>query len=238
MLPVNSVQLCLELLAQEHAAKVQELEAHCAQAEDEARQAKENEALATQKLELAQNHVGDMVPNVVMVGNCGTGKSTCMEKLSGTTGLAGDSMIAITKLHNRLPAKDGSFCIVDTPGQNALTDRMQDNLQVAMALNQGPVSLMLITTKADNRLEEVVEHVEKYIERFIDFVEVICILVTCMDQPGRQWSEKDCRDILSDQFGLNKVIFSGLDTSGEQLIQSVRAELVEPRTFDVAGGGA
>jgi hypothetical protein len=55
-----------------------------------------------------------------------------------------------------------------------------------------------------------------------------------MDKPGLQWSEKDCRDAFSDQYGVTKVIFTGFDTTGEQLIQSVRAELVvEPRTFDI-----
>merc|ERR1719424_638211 len=137
-------------------------------------------------------------------------------------------MNAVTRAQKRLPAKDGSFCIVDTPGQNPLKDALQDNLQVAMALNQGPVSLMLITTKADIRLEDVVEQLDKYMERFVDFLDIVCVMVTCMDKPGRQWSEKDCRDALNDQFGVTKVIFTGLDTSAETLIHGVRSELVEP----------
>lgn len=174
------------------------------------------------------------LPSVIMIGDCGTGKSTAVERMSGVGNLASDSATAATKHQRRLTARNGAFCIVDTPGQNALKDRLADNIEVAMALNQGPVSLLLCTTKADVRLESVVEQVEKYVERFIDFSDIICIMVTHMDVGGHQWTQEECRRALKDQYEITKVVFTGKATDGDELVQRVRAECVTiPRDFSI-----
>merc|ERR1711976_365216 len=112
------------------------------------------------------------------MGDCGTGKSTVVEKMSGRTGLSSNSKTSHSHHQLRVTSMNGRFCIVDTPGQNALKGALEDNMEVAMALNGGPVSLLLLTVKAEPRLEAVIEQAEKYCERFVEFSDLFCICVT------------------------------------------------------------
>lgn len=109
---------------------------------------------------------------------------------------------------------------------------LQDNVEVMLALNSGPVSLMLFTAKASTRMEAVVKQVEEYLERFIDFADLACILITHMDQE-REWSEEQVTDTLNEHFGTIKVIFSGTSTTSSELCDSVNSQLATPRKFDI-----
>jgi len=133
-----------------------------------------------------------------------------------------------------LPSLCSRFNSVDTPGGDALEGALEDNMEVMKALNGGPVSLMLLTAKAEKRIEQVKKQVEEYMERFIDFSDIACLLITHMDVPGRTWTEEEICDHLNQYFGGNlKVVFSGRDTSGEQLCDAIYSKLAAPRDFSI-----
>ena len=75
------------------------------------------------------------IPYVVFVGNCGAGKSTLVEKLTGLKGLSSDSDVSFTKMRKHFWVPDKSLMIADTPGSNPMTEKMEHNIQIASALN-------------------------------------------------------------------------------------------------------
>ena len=96
-------------------------------------------------------------PYVVLLGDVGTGKSTIVEKVSNVTNLASDGDTSVTKSSTVFWSIDGSLLIADTPGSNAIEDKLKHNLGIAGALNYLPVSKMFILVKAETRLDSVVE---------------------------------------------------------------------------------
>ena len=74
-------------------------------------------------------------PYVVLVGNCGAGKSTIVEKLTGIEGRSASAALSFTKNSEFFWVPDKSLMIADTPGSNPLTDKLEHNLQIAHAFN-------------------------------------------------------------------------------------------------------
>ena len=121
---------------------------------------------------------------------------------------------------------DWSMIISDTPGCNSIEDQLEHNQQVAAALNYMPVSRILITVKADIRLANVMSVVEKFDERLMEFPdEVVGVLVTHMDRVSWESSELETR--IKDGFGIECVLFSGKDTSGQILLGMIKSICVK-----------
>ena len=139
---------------------------------------------------------------VVLIGDVGTGKSTIVEKLCGVQDRSSDSS---TLFHTT----DRRLIISDTPGTNAMTDKVSHNNQVAMALNYMPVSKILIVVKADTRIDNVVDDVRKYAKQFMDLdMGVIGVLVTHMDTVP--WNMENLVRSLDAELGVNSAVFSGI----------------------------
>ena len=66
-------------------------------------------------------------------------------------------------------APGGELIVNDTPGSNAMRDKLEHNMQIAAALNYSAVSRILIVVKADTRIDTTVDHIRKgrfYLIRF------------------------------------------------------------------------
>lgn len=173
-------------------------------------------------------------PVVIMVGDCGTGKSTAVEKMTGVPGLAGHGSTSHTRHQNRLPSRCNNFIVVDTPGGNPMEGELEDNMEMVKALNSEAVSLLLCSAKAQVRIEQMVRQVEEYFERFIDFSELVCFLITHMDEVKVQWTQEALQQKFKTHFGGTvKVVFSGKHTSSDQLCADVGSKLAAPRRFDI-----
>ena len=121
-------------------------------------------------------------PYVVLLGDVGTGKSTIVEKVSNVTNLASDGDTSVTKSSTVFWSIDGSLLIADTPGSNAIEDKLKHNLGIAGALNYLPVSKVFILVKAETRLDSVVDNIRKYSDRFVEFdPDILGVLITHMD---------------------------------------------------------
>ena len=81
------------------------------------------------------------VPYVVMVGDVGTGKSTVVEKLTQVTGRSSDASESFTKTSGAFWTPEGNLIINDTPGSNALREKVEHNVWIAAALNYMEVSM-------------------------------------------------------------------------------------------------
>ncbi len=147
-------------------------------------------------------------PYAVLVGDVGSGKSTVVEKVTGTRGRSSDSDTSVTRTTEYFSTPDGSLLISDTPGANSMSDKLQHNAEIAGALNFSPPSKMLITVKAEPRLDNVVGGVRKYGERFLELPEtVIGVLVTHMDQVP--WSKARFEQVLEQELGMSGVVCTG-----------------------------
>ena len=159
-------------------------------------------------------------PYIVLLGDVGTGKSTILEKLTGVKGKSSDANESFTKTSTVLWVPDGSLIVSDTPGSNALKDKLEHNVEIAGALNFRPVSRMFIVVKAETRIDNVVDNVRKYADRFLELpMDVVGVLVTHMDMVD--WTEKEFIPRIEDELGIDTVVFSRISTKPEALLRSI-----------------
>ena len=93
-------------------------------------------------------HHGDF-QYVVLVGDVGSGKSTVGEKLTGVEGRSSDSSTSFTTEMAVFQTRDGGLEVADTPGSNAMRDKLSHNTEIASALNYADVSRILLVVKAE-----------------------------------------------------------------------------------------
>lgn len=159
-------------------------------------------------------------PYIVLLGDVGTGKSTIVEKLTGVKGRSSDANESFTKTSACFWVSDGSLIVSDTPGSNALKDKLEHNISIARALNFRPVSRIFIVVKAEPRIDNVVDNVRKYADRFLELpMDVVGVLVTHMDKVD--WTKEDFTPRIVDELGIDTVVFSRLSTKPETLLQSI-----------------
>ena len=144
----------------------------------------------------------------VLIGDVGTGKSTIVEKLCGVQNRSFNSSVSFTRESKLFRTPDHRLIISDTPGTNAMRDKLAQNCQVAVALNYAPVSKILIVVKADTRMDNVVDDVRKYAEQLGDLdIGAIGVLVTHMDTV--RWDRQNFIRCLDSELGINAAVFSG-----------------------------
>ena len=178
---------------------------------------------------------GEM-PYVVLIGNVGAGKSTLVEKVTGKTGMSSAASTSVTKISDPNLSVDSSLIICDTPGTNSITDQLSSNVEIARALNFMPVNLLLITVKADVRIESVAKGLREYMECFLpeDFpIELIGFCITHMDTVI--WVEEELTRCLKSDLGIEKVICSFPEKKRRTLIQEIKDECLmnQPVSIDI-----
>ena len=161
-------------------------------------------------------------PYVVLLGDVGTGKSTVVEKLTGESGRSSDASLSFTRSSEVFCVADGSMIIADTPGSNALDDKLERNVWIAGALNYKPVSRIFIVVKAEARIDSVMRNVRKYADSFLELpIDVVAVLVTHMDLPEVRWSEDDFTSGINNELAINVVLFSSIETASEKLVRDI-----------------
>ena len=173
-------------------------------------------------------------PYVILIGNVGAGKSTLVEKVTGVTGISSAASTSVTKASCVSESVDGSLIICDTPGTNSITDQFNSNLEVARALNLMPVNLVLITVKADVRIESVAKVIREYLECFLpeDFpIELIGFCITHMDTVI--WVKEELNHYLKSDLGVEKVIFSFPEKGRRALIQEMKDECLKNQPVQI-----
>ena len=71
------------------------------------------------------------VPYIVLIGDVGSGKSTIVEKITGREGRSSNSDTSFTKTSQAFWVSDKSMKICDTPGSNAMDDKLNHNVWIA-----------------------------------------------------------------------------------------------------------
>jgi len=161
-------------------------------------------------------------PYAIFIGDVGSGKSTIVEKLTGEEGLGSDASQSVTRSFELYWSFDFRLLVGDTPGSNPMTDKLGHNMEIAHGLNFHKVSKMFMTVAAQTRIDQTVDMVTKYFERFLALeqaLDVMGVMVTHMDTV--KWSEAECRAAMDNELGLDTVLFSSLDKSAETLLDEV-----------------
>ena len=174
-------------------------------------------------------------PYIVLIGDVGSGKSTILEKLTGTNDKSSGSDESYTEHAEVYESFDGHLLIGDTPGSNPMAAKFESNLQIAHAMNFSPVTCLLIVVKADTRIDNVIWRVREYAERFLpaDFpAEMIGVCVTHMDTV--QWEKPQLIRHLHGQLGIESVVTSALDTTGSTLSQELQEECKRKRPTKIS----
>jgi len=168
---------------------------------------------------------------VVMLGDVGMGKSTIVEKVAGVTGLSSCADESFTNYSVVGVSPCNRLQMIDTPGGNPIKEKLEHNMWIAHALNYAPVSSILLTVKADLRIDNTVDWVRNYAERFQDAWELLTIVVTHMDTV--QWNDTRFRTCLETELGLDSVIFVGKDTPGASIVTSILEHCKSPQLFSI-----
>ena len=159
-------------------------------------------------------------PYVVLLGDVGTGKSTVAEKLTKREGRSSNASEGHTKASQVFWVPDGTLIVADTPGSNALRDKLEHNVQIAAAINFRHVSRIFIVVKAETRIDTVVDNVRKYADCFLELpMDVVGVLVTHMDVVD--WREIDFTPRIKDELGIATVVFSCIITDHQTLKKSI-----------------
>ena len=159
---------------------------------------------------------------VVLLGDVGSGKSTVVEKLTGRTGRSSDANESWTKTAESFWSKDKSLIIADTPGSNAMKEKLEHNIWIAHALNFMPVSKILIAVKAETRIDNVADNIRKYSDTFMEIpLDAVAVLVTHMDTVDASYKKK-CAEMIEDELGFSEILFSSRDTSAKTLQRDIQ----------------
>ena len=161
-----------------------------------------------------------LVPYVVFLGDAGTGKSTIVEKLTGETERSSNDSESFTRSSEAFIVPDGRLIVADTPGSNSRKDKVENNIWIARALNFQPVSRIFIVSKAQPRIDSVIDNVCKYADNFVALpFDVLGVLVSHMDLV--EWKEEDFMSAIDDELGIDAVIFSQYNTKAESLLPKI-----------------
>ena len=171
-------------------------------------------------------------PYVVLLGDVGTGKSTLVQKLTKREGRNSNVNASFTKASEVFWVPDGSLIVADTPGSNPLKEKLEHNVQIAAAINFRPFSRILIVVKAETRIDNVVDNVRKYADRFLELpMDMVGVLVTHMDVVD--WGEEDLTPRIEDELGIDTVVFSWITTDHQTLKQSILKTCTETYNLTV-----
>ena len=83
-------------------------------------------------------------PYIVLVGDVGSGKSSVVEKLTGEKNRSSNAKESFTRSSEPFWCKDGKLVVSDTPGSNAMKDKVEHNVWIAGAMNFRPVSRYVV----------------------------------------------------------------------------------------------
>ena len=161
-----------------------------------------------------------LVPYVVFLGDAGTGKSTIVEKLTDEKERSSNSSESFTRSSEAFIVPDGSLIVADTPGSNSRKDNVEHKIWIAGALNFQLVSRIFIVSKAQPRIDSVIDNVCKYADNFVELpFDVLGVLVSHMDLV--EWKEEDFLTAIDDELGIDAVIFSQFNTTAEILLPKI-----------------
>ena len=142
--------------------------------------------------------------------------------MTGQKGRRSAANESCTKTADAFWCKDESLIVVDTPGSNAIREKLEHNVWIAHALNFMPVSKILITVKAEMRIENVVDNIRKYSDPFMVIpLDAVAVLVTHMDTVDSSYRKK-CTETIEGELGFSKILFSSRTTSGKQLQGNIK----------------
>merc|ERR1711915_267194 len=160
---------------------------------------------------------------ITFIGDVGTGKSTLVEMMTGVTGHSSAATQSATVETMMFWTADGSIIVADTPGANAMNNKLQHNIQIAFALNFRPISKIFIVVKADTRIDNTIDNVRKYSEQLSELnLDYLGVIVTHMDTVS--WTDADFLPNIGDELGITNVIYSSKNQNYQQLNNDILAE--------------
>uniref|UniRef100_A0A7S4VLX2 G domain-containing protein n=1 Tax=Alexandrium monilatum TaxID=311494 RepID=A0A7S4VLX2_9DINO len=173
---------------------------------------------------------------VCVLGYCGVGKSSLVEKLAGVAGLSSNQAHAFTLCSRYYDSLNGRLRIIDTPGINTTEDLVTANLWVAQAFNFCPLNLLLVCVEAHFRAANVVEQIRQRFEQFLSSDTIARQLAVCVTKTDieKEWTESELEGLITRKLGGGiGVMFSHKDITGAEVEERILTLTKEPLSLEV-----
>ena len=175
----------------------------------------------------------DKAPYIVLVGECGIGKSTLVEKLTGETGRSSSSSsnVSFTQNDEYFWVPDKSLQIADTPGLDLIKANIDHKVKIGNAFKFRKVSKFFIVVESNVHKREVMKKIEEFFDQLIGLPsEVIGVIVTKMDIE-REWTKQEFSADCDEQLEISDIVYSSENKSGKDLLADIHKVCGEPESL-------
>ena len=174
-------------------------------------------------------------PYVILLESVNTGKPSLMKKLTGSTEKNSGGTILPTEIYKHFESDYGSLKICYTQEIDFINDQLQENIEIAHALNFMDVDLVLITVKASEDIASVGKDIENYrnnafIKEFPKNLIRFCIIHMDEDKS----LEEKLADYLKSDLGIPKVFSSSPEKESHALIKEIREDCLSKEPVSIS----
>ena len=160
--------------------------------------------------------------NIIFFGSVGTGKTTLLNKICGENYEAKDAAFSVTREVQYSYSLRHNNIILDFPGLNSSVDVVAHLKAQKNALNVIPIRMICFVVRYTPRYDDIIKSVSQMLMIFREYRKNICIIITNSENSTVK-SQSEIEMIFKQKFGIDKMLFSTLETSGIHLCEKLES---------------
>ena len=166
------------------------------------------------------NEIKNSKNNIVLLGEVGSGKTTLMNKLTGSDFKTGKNCTSVTSEVQIASSRDYRNIIFDFPGFKVRKDIVPIFEVQYRTLKNITIKAICFVVERRDRYESIVDDLISLKEIFEDYEDNIIIIITKTENYDDNIKNK-VRDYIANETKFNKIIFTNENTSGRDLLNTI-----------------
>ena len=164
--------------------------------------------------------------NIIFFGSVGTGKTTLLNKICGENYEARDAAFSVTREVQYAFSLKHNNIILDFPGLNSSVDVVAHLKAQKNALNIIPIRMICFVVRYTSRYHDIIKGVSQMLMIFREYRKNICLIITNSEKTNIK-IQSEIEQIFKKRFGIEKIIFSTLNTDGLDLCDKLEKYKIE-----------